>query len=157
MSSETPKGEEKKSGKLIWIIVAAANVALIGGGAFFFLSRKPAAEPAAAHAAPSEAAAAGPMLKLDPFVANLNEPDGNRYLKVTLAVEMADELALAAADKQLTKLRDAVLMFLSSLGVTDTQGVEGKEEIRKELITRSKKLLGEQAVKGVFYTEFVLQ
>ena len=153
MSSEA--GEEKRSGKLVWIIVAAVNVVLIGGGAFFFLSRKPAE--AAAHAPPTPASTAGPMLKLDPFIANLNEPDGNRYLKVTLAVEMVDEVALAAADKQLIKLRDAVLMFLSSLGVTDTQGAEGKEDIRKELLVRSKKLLGEEAVKGVFYSEFVLQ
>ena len=170
-SSETPaEGAAKpKSGAMLWIIVGVVNLVLIGGGAFFVLTRSSSADPAepAQHAAdphgekPAEAAAAtggsGPLLKLDPFVANLNEPDGNRYIKVTLAVEMADEAALGAADKQVPRLRDGVLVFLSGLGVTDTQGAEGKEAIRKELLDRARRVLGEQAAKNVFYSEFVLQ
>jgi len=163
--TETPAGDAKpKSGAMLWIIVGIVNVVLLGGGAFFVLTRSSAAktaEPADPHAPQPAVAAnaggAGPILKLDPFVANLNEPDGNRYIKLTMAVEMADEPALQAADKQVTRLRDAVLVFLSSLGVTDTQGAEGKEAIRKELLDRSKRVLGAQAVRGVFYSEFVLQ
>jgi flagellar FliL protein len=164
-SNEASAGEAKpKSGAMLWIIVGVVNVVLIGGGAFFVLTRSSAADPAqgapGAHGAPPAAgapAASGPLLKLDPFVANLNEPDGNRYIKVTVAVEVADDVALAAADKLVPRLRDAVLVFLSSLGVTDTQGAEGKEAIRKELLDRARKVLGERVAKNVFYSEFVLQ
>lgn len=155
------KDAKPKSGATLWIIVGVVNLVLIAGGAFFVLTRSSAADSAKAapHAAPKAPPpeVAGPMLKLEPFIANLNEPDGNRYIKMTLAVEMADEPALLAADKQVARLRDAVLVFLSSLGVADTQGAEGKEAIRKELLDRSKRALGAKAVQGVFYSEFVLQ
>lgn len=160
MASETDvrsaKEEKPKSSALIWIIVAVANLVLVGGGAFFVFKRAPEAEEAPESAAAS-AQETGPMLELDPFIANLNEPDGNRYLKVTLSVEMADVPALQEADKQVIKLRDTVLLFLSSLGVADTQGAEGKEEIRKALLARARRILGKKTVRGIFYSEFVLQ
>jgi flagellar protein FliL len=155
--AEPTKAEKPRSGATLWIIVGAVNVVLIGGGAFFVLSRSPSAEPAKKQEPAAAAPHAGPMLKLDPFIANLNEPDGNRYLKTTLALEMADEAAMQAADKHVTELRDSVLVYLSSLGVADTQGAEGKEAIRKELLGRARRAFGTEAVHGVFYSEFVLQ
>lgn len=152
---DEPSAPPARRSKL-WIMLVAANAAAIGAGAFFVWKRGAAATPARASAS-AELSAPGPILKLDPFIANLNEPDANRYLKCTIALELAASAGQAAAEAQLTRLRDAILMYLTSLSIADTQGAEGKEEIRKGLAERVGKVLGPGKLSALYFTEFVVQ
>ncbi|HTE54124.1 MAG TPA: flagellar basal body-associated FliL family protein [Kofleriaceae bacterium] len=99
----------------------------------------------------------GPVIALDPFVVNLNEPDAMRYLKATFELEVAD----APAGKELEKLkrpvRDEVLRYLSSLSVTDTQGEAGKTKIQQEVVKRIDAQLGGGKVRRLFFVEFMVQ
>jgi flagellar FliL protein len=135
---------------------------LLGTGfvAFKLLTASPAAastkekHPAAAAAATAEVT--GPVVALDPFVVNLDEPGTSRYLKVTLELELMPhgEAALAKS-KQL--VRDTILSHLSGLHVKDTLGAGAKDKIRTDLMAKLGKLLGPERVRRMFFVDFVVQ
>jgi len=134
------------------------NLAGTGLVAFKLLTAHPAAA-GVAHAAAAPAKVVevrGPIVGLDPFVVNLDEPGTSRYLKCTLQLELApkteDELAKAKEP-----VRDAVLSYLSGLHLKDTLGAEAKEKIRKDLLERLSKLLGPDKVRRLFFQDFMVQ
>jgi flagellar FliL protein len=121
-----------------------------------------AAGPHEAAEAPLTSEITGPVVALDPFVVNLDEPGTPRYLKVTLEIELTGggkggeggEGALAKS-KQL--IRDAVLSHLSGLHVKDTLGAEAKDKIRTDLTAKLTKLLGPEKIRRMFFQDFVVQ
>jgi flagellar FliL protein len=134
------------------------------GGSGFIVFKLLTAHPA--EGAPKEHAAAtksslevtGPVIALDPFVVNLDEPGISRYLKVTLQVELLpapDVEQVLVRSKQL--IRDAILGYLSGLHLKDTLGAEAKEKIRQDLMAKINKLVGADKVRRLFFQDFVVQ
>jgi flagellar FliL protein len=139
------------------------NLGGTGFVAFKLLTAQPA-EAAAPHPAPTETGSevTGPVVALDPFVVNLDEPGTPRYLKVTLELELVGGHDGAAAGEQaLVKskqlIRDAILSHLSGLHVKDTLGAEAKDKIRTDLLAKLTKLLGPGKVRRMFFQDFVVQ
>lgn len=135
------------------------NLGATGFVVFKLLTAQPA-EAAAPHAAaaagPPSAEVTGPVVALDPFVVNLDEPGTSRYLKVTLELELMPEGELALTkSKQL--VRDTILSHLSGLHVKDTLGAEAKDKIRQDLMAKVSKLLGPEKVRRMFFADFVVQ
>ena len=99
----------------------------------------------------------GPLVLLDPFVVNLNEPGSNRYLKATFEIEMMT--AHSASDLKASKrnVRDEIFRYLSSLSVSDTLGEPSKARIQREVLSRIEREVGRGEVKKLFFTEFVVQ
>lgn len=134
------------------------NVAATGFVAFKVLTAAPAqAAPAKpAHAETLSAEVTGPVVGLDPFVVNLDEPGTSRYLKVTLELEL-----LPHGDQALTKskqlVRDAILSHLSGLKLKDTLGGEAKDRIRQDLMAKLGKLVGPDKIRRMFFQDFVVQ
>jgi flagellar FliL protein len=118
----------------------------------------PAPEAAAPHppAATSTAEVTGPVIALDPFVVNLDEPGTSRYLKISLEVEVMPEGELALTkSKQL--VRDVILSHLSGLHVKDTLGADAKDKIRADLLAKVSKLIGPDKIRRMFFQDFVVQ
>lgn len=163
MSEEAPPPEKKPAepggagpGKALLGLVAAnlAGTALV---AFKVLTAHPvAAAPHHAEHAEPTSEVTGPVVALDPFLVNLDEPGQSRYLKVTLELEVAPKAEEALAkSKQL--VRDTILSHLSGLHVKDTLGAEAKERLRADLLAKVGKLLGPERVKRMFFQDFVVQ
>jgi len=136
----------------------AANLAGTGFVAFKLLTAHPV-EAAPTHAEPVAAASTtevtGPVVSLDPFIVNLDEPGQSRYLKVTLEIELTGSEEAFIKSKQL--VRDAILSHLSGLHLKDTLGAEAKDKIRGDLMTKLGKLLGPDKVRRMFFQDFVVQ
>jgi flagellar FliL protein len=106
--------------------------------------------------APLTSEVTGPVVALDPFVVNLDEPGTSRYLKVTLELElMPHSEEVLTKSKQL--VRDTILNYLSGLHVKDTLGAGAKDKIRNELMAKLAKLLGPERVRRMFFVDFVVQ
>ncbi|RLB62836.1 MAG: flagellar basal body protein FliL, partial [Deltaproteobacteria bacterium] len=95
---EVPEAGEKKSKKLL-IIILVFVLLLLGGGGFgvyyFFLAPKPpsAEELAKIEAEKNKKPEILPVFSLKPFVVNLADGKGRRYLKVSMKLELSsDEL-----------------------------------------------------------------
>jgi flagellar FliL protein len=173
MAAEVEKKEETtapaKKGK--GLLIAIIAVAVIGAavGAYFIFGGKKSA-PAEGHGAEAEAssheAAAGahgePAVKdtlfnLEPFIVNLQDNSGTRYLKLTINLELSEGASAADLTAQSTQIRDSLIILLSSKSYTDIGTVEGKYLMRDEIVARVNQFLKKGKVKTAYFTEFVIQ
>ena len=99
--------------------------------------------------------AASNNVALPPFVVNLADPNARRYLKVVLEVEVTSNPELLEDNK--AKIRDALLMLLSSKNSQDLSTLEGKILLRKEIVDRLNQAIGQPKVSRVYFTDFVIQ
>ena len=164
-----PEGK-KKGGKLKLIIVLLLVLAILGGGGFaawkFYLEPMMAGETHAEkpaegeeHAATEEEAPAtgGQLVTLDSFVVNLADPMGRRYLKATMDVEVSGASAAQELTAAMPKVKDTLLLLLSSKSFEDISSMDRKIELKNQIVDRLNQILGKGKVRNVYFTEFVVQ
>jgi flagellar protein FliL len=154
----TPAVKSKK--KLIIMIVAAVLLlSVAGGGAAFFLSKKNASSKVSEHKA--EPAKAPVFLPLEAFVVNLQSETGDKYLQVSMTLQVEDEEQANLLKSNMPQVRSRLLMLLSSKETTEILSSDGKEKLIDEIIEQVKLPFvpkgSPQKVSGVFFTSFVVQ
>jgi len=100
---------------------------------------------------------AGEIVSIPPLLVNLAEPQGRRYLKLALDIECKDKAAADLLNKNMAKVKDALLLLLSSKTYEDLGSLENKILLKKEIVERLTLVLGEQKVLRVYITEIVIQ
>lgn len=165
-NEEAKKEESPKKPIIKWAIIACA-VLLIGVGGFFgwtMLMKKGASEDS--HKAKASEAAekqntegARVIYPLESFIVNLMDSSGSgkKYLKVTMELEVAGEAEKKKMETNKTQLKDTILMLLSGRTFEEINTVEGKLDLKQTLLARINQTLGENAVSGIYFTEFVVQ
>lgn len=155
--------------KKVIIIVAAVSVLLIGamGAGFFVIWSKVsnmAAAPPTAQAGDEPVAeeadiktTIGPIYSLESFVVNLNEDDGKRYLRVTMDLELSTEALSEEVTRRLPQVRNAMLMILPSKKYSEVSTIEGKNQLRDEIVVALNAFLQSGRVSNLYFTEFVVQ
>lgn len=155
--------EPKKKSKLLFFIIIALILIFITGGGFFVYTKFFSASPTGVNQDSSRSAdkkkpdPIGEMFTLKPFVVNLADPQGDRYLKMKISMEMKDPKAVERAGKLSPRLRDIVIMMISSLSFEEVMTPEGKLRIREELRTRFNRVLEPYQVENIYFSEFVIQ
>ena len=154
------------SKKLIIILSIVGFVLVLVFGAGFFvmwskisqlsapLQEEVVAEPETTEDAPPQL---GPLMALNPFVVNLADPGGSRYLRMTVELELSDELLRNEIMSRLPQIRNAMLMILPSKTMADVTSSEGKEALREEIIEALNEILAKGEIRNIYYTEFVVQ
>ena len=99
----------------------------------------------------------GPTKKLDTFIVNLADKGGERYLRVSMNLELEKEETVEVVGKILPKIRDAILMILPTKKYEDIGTVEGKSALRNEMLTKINELMKPEKIKNIYFTEFVVQ
>ncbi len=102
-------------------------------------------------------AAAGGLVDLDPFVVNLADTSESRFVKVTIKLKLAEAGDPKEVEAELPSIRDSLLILLSSKEFSSIRTVQGKLELRDEIIERINTVLNGPKVAAVFFTEFVVQ
>jgi flagellar FliL protein len=152
--------------KLLPVMVATNTLLVVGLGALVLsgrVSTGPAAPPEEPGQEPSgdEPAAkpgqVGPLHTIAGLVVNLNDPSGDRYLRASIVLELSGEQMLQEVQGREGLIRDRIITFLSSLRFSQTQGARGKEEIRKGIANQVNTHLRTGKLRGVYFTEFVVQ
>lgn len=136
------------------MILALVNLLATGGVGFLVFSSGGGGAEAADPIDPGVPPIAIP---LEPFVVNLNEPTSSRYLKATLEVEVHGEKRQEAFEIKKRAIRSDVLRYLSGLDIDRTVGEDNKLKIHDELVARVEAIVGEDALAGLYLTEFVVQ
>lgn len=149
----------KKKSKILLFGVIGVLVLLLGGGGFFaytkFMKPKPAVS--VAKLKQEKENKIGVMVPLDPFVVNLSDPRGKRYLKLEITLELGDNTTADKLKPYTPKIRDMVIMFLTSLTFDEVMTPEGKIRIRDELLARFNMILRPNKIKNIYFTNFVIQ
>ena len=152
------------SNKLIFLLVAVLLVVTIGlAGGFFMMWSKisslstQADSGANSDAGQIQAATLGPLFSLDTFIVNLADQSRNRYLRVTMDLELLEATDADRLTERLSQVRDSILMILPSKRFDDIASMEGKTALRDEIIAKLNSLYSKEVVSNIFFTEFVVQ
>ena len=157
------KGGSKK--KLYVIIGAVAIILLIGGGigAWFLLREhpKPQEEHDASQQVPvpalKTAANIGPLVNIEEFIVNIISGDTAHYVKTSLSVELSSPEAKAEVEQRMPQMRDAIILLISSKTYEELQDLQGKKQLKAELVTRINSFLQNGKVESIYFTNFVVQ
>lgn len=179
-AEEGAEAPPKKSKKLLIIIVAAVLVlAIAGAGAFMLLKggdhpeeddEEVATETAKPKKKKGDAAALPVFVNLETFTVNLIPETGDQYLQVILALELEDATADADLKAQMPKIRNNIMLLLSSKKASELLPKEGKESLAEALkdeindiiappkkSKKGVKVSSDGPVKSVLFTSFIIQ
>jgi flagellar FliL protein len=178
--AEDAEQPPKKSKKLIIIIAAALVLLLVIAGAGVMLLKKSShddeeevaeeKEPPKKEKKKKEAAAQPIFLPMEAFIVNLMPDNGEQYLQVTLSLELDDPTADGTLKPLLPKIRNNIMLHLSSKKASELISKEGKEKLAEDLRDeinsvvepprKNKKgeiIPPDGPVKAVLFTSFIIQ
>ena len=149
-----------KGGNKLFLIIGVV-VLLVGGGAgAWFAGVIPHGtkhEAEAKEETKVERPDVGALQALDAFIANLADEDGKRYLKATLQVEFFDAKVPEDFHARLPLMRDLLLTLFTSKTFAEIRTPQGKTLLREEIVNRLNRAMRRDAVKAVYFTEFIVQ
>jgi len=99
----------------------------------------------------------GPIFSLDTFIVNLADKGGNRYLRVTMDLELGDPELEDEINKRMPQVRDSILMILPSKRFEDISTIQGKTALRDQILETINGFLGQGKITNIFFKEFVVQ
>jgi flagellar protein FliL len=149
------------------IIIGILAICLAGGGLFVwksglvskFSGKDKAKTEGTENAKETEGGAGeiGAIYELETFIVNLSDDSGNHYLKVKISLEMSKAELNLEIEKRLPQFRDSILTLLSSKTVEDVKTLEGKAQIRAEVITMLNQYLKTGKISNVYFGDFIVQ
>jgi flagellar FliL protein len=150
----------KKSRKGLFIIATVAVVLLLGGGAAAYWMYAGASPEQPADAEAQEEEGPGAAVTLEPFVVNLADPGGSRFLRVAMSLIVADEEKAAEVGESAVikaRVRSAILEQLALQHADQLVTPEGKTELKKTIAEHAAHVVEGLEVKDVLFSEFVVQ
>ena len=101
---------------------------------------------------------AGPVnIEFKPFVVNLGDGGGKRFLKLTMSVEAETPELEQEINAKMPQFRDIILLLLSSLAYDDIATLDGKMRLRSQMLNRINTQLSSGKIKNIYFSEFVVQ
>lgn len=166
MADETAtEAEAAKAGsRKKMMMLGLVGVLLFGGGggaAWFFMGGEKAENGKHAKAQDTHEEAnleePGPVMELEPFLLNLADRDEQRFLKVSIKLELDRPEENTDFQNKVPAIRDALLVLLSSKESQLLRTVNGKRRIREEIMTRVNGVMNRGKISNVFFTDFIIQ
>jgi flagellar FliL protein len=154
------------SNKILVLLIGVMMLLMLGlGGGLFMmwnqLSALNAQSVADAGEQPDEVASLeqplGPIFSLDTFIVNLADKGGNRYLRVTMDLELDNPELEDELNKRLPQVRDSLLMILPTKRFEDISTVQGKTALRDEMLEALNGYLAQGKITNIYFKEFVVQ
>ena len=162
--AEVEEGEAKpaKRGipRRLIIIAAAGLIVLLAAGAglyFFVFAGRSAIEDAARSAAMTVPETF--IFNLPAMTVNLNDDgaEGDQFLKLTIALEVADETVMREIQPRMAKVVDAFQVYLRELRKSDLEGSAGIYRLKEELRRRVNLAIFPAHVEGILFKEILVQ
>ncbi|MBF0559529.1 MAG: flagellar basal body-associated FliL family protein [Nitrospirae bacterium] len=97
------------------------------------------------------------LVQLDPFVVNVSSPTGYRFAKLGICLDLSSPALADKAKAKNGQIRDVVITCVTSKTAQDITSPEGRMQLKEELIDRINSVLGDKAVKSIYFTEVVVQ
>ena len=157
----TEAAAPKKKRKGRFILVAILGLVILGGGGgggYWWYANRAAAAAASGEKKPEPVATR--ILPMDPFVVNLADAGGTRFLRVNLSLVVEDnESAREIVEKEVERaeVRSALLERLALQTADHLVTPEGKKELKKEIAEQAAHSAHGLKVSDVLFSEFVVQ
>ncbi len=158
---ETPEKQPTSKNKLLLIGVPLLVLLIFGAaaGAYFLGVFNGAGADAEASAKQSagDNEPLGPLLEMEDLVVNITHKDSTRFLKVGITLETADKKSSEAIKRRLPQITDAVLLMVGNKSFDEVKDLQGKMQLKADLLARIQELSGNGKVENLFFTDFVVQ
>ena len=154
------------SNKILVLLIGVMMVLLLGlGGGLFMMWNKLSALNAQSIANASVQNGSGgspehpvgPIFSLETFIVNLADNGGNRYLRVTMDLELGNPELESEVSQRLPQVRDSILMILPTKRFEDINTVQGKTALRDEIMETINTYLIQGKITNIYFKEFVVQ
>ena len=154
------------SNKILVLLIGVMMVLLLGlgGGLFMMWNQLSALNAQTMANAVDEGGAngdmdhpVGPIFSLDTFIVNLADKDGNRYLRVTMDLELGSPDMESEVTQRLPQVRNSILMILPSKRFADINTMQGKTSLRDEMMETINAYLLTGKITNIYFKEFVVQ
>ena len=165
--AQNVQAQPAKKGKTMIFLIPVVLVLLVGmvlGGAKMGFVSIPGLAPGKGESgdgkqatAPKEDSDMGFIYPMKPFIVNLADETGGRYLKVKFELELNTKDVVPEIEKRMPQLTDSVIMLLSSRTYEDIMSYEGKDRMRNEITLRLNSFLSTGFIRKIYFTEFVMQ
>lgn len=147
---------KRKPSKMLLIIIAAALLVVVAGGASFFLfflaPKDPASEIHLAEVPDTF------IFNLPPMTVNLNsDGEGEQFMKLTVALEVANEEMMIEIQPRMAKVVDAFQVYLRELRRSDLEGSAGIYRLKEELRRRVNVAIFPAQVESILFKEILVQ
>ena len=156
-STAEPK---KRRSKLLLIGVPMFLLLMAGGGGgWWYFSQSAAAADATEHKEEGEEHKTAGLVSLDPFIVNLADPGGRKYLRMTVVLLLPDEhMAKEVEENKLTisRVRSAIIEVLTSRTSLELASPDGRAALKKT-IAETATNVGHIDVRDVLFEEFIVQ
>lgn len=178
-TTEESEPEKKKSGNMLMIIIIVVLILIILGGAVVAILlmgddeasvvQQSAAPQVREQSAPRQSSSSaafegsrklseiGILYPLDTFTVNLKSDAGRRYLKVTMSLELEGEELSLELDANSAVLRDRVIRILTSKTLEEISSKKGKQKVSSQVMDTLNSMISDGQIKGIYFTEFVIQ
>ena len=100
----------------------------------------------------------GVLLGLEEIIVTLaGNPKRPRYLRISVNIELKDQLTADVVATRLPQLRDIVIMALSDKTATELSYPEGKKGLRDEIYRRIDEKMPEGMLMNIYFADLVVQ
>lgn len=168
-ANSTEESSSSSSGQkpTLFIILAVVNMLVVlGVGIMIFLGKKKeAAHPGIDDVVRGEAEEqkkealdtnfVGKLVPLETFLVNVAGSRGRKLLKINMELEVDGEEVQGEIEKLKPKIRDIIIITLSSKTYAEISTREGKESMRDEIRDQVNLFLTKGEIKRVYFTEFI--
>jgi flagellar FliL protein len=170
-AASTPPPAPKSGGSggkpTLFIILSIINmVVVMGVGAMLYLGqKKKEKEPAIDDVIGGEKKTLeneekskefiGKLVPLEQFLVNLSGAHGRKLLKINMELEMSNAEVQEEVEKIKPKIRDYIIIIVSSKSFAEISTKEGKDALREEIKNQVNLFLTKGAINKVFFTEFL--
>ena len=142
-----PSKNRRKTGSVA-VLVA---LVLVAAGIFVWLGTERSTNA-------SDSATAESTLALETFVVNLAGSSQRAYLRVGITLGLAHPLPRGQAESVLTAVvRDTILSVLATAQPDELLKLEGKLQLKNELLKALQERVPQLAIENVYFTEFLVQ
>jgi flagellar FliL protein len=138
--------------------VAAALLLPVAAGAAWYLLRR------SASAAPQKAKAASEVravMHLEPFLVNLADPEGDKYLRIGIDLGLEEEPGkhgrAEPSEMPIARTRDTILMILTTCKSDALLTPAGKAKLKDDLTQALRERAPDLGVREIYFTEFLVQ
>jgi flagellar FliL protein len=139
----------------LFIIIGVAVAVAVGAsvGIMMFMN----GNKDTAHKKEKPHAEATVVQSFDPFIVNIYDGQELRYLKLKVEMELSGEEAKTELTSRQAQIRDAILVILTTKTLQDVQYLQGKNQLKQEIMAAVTKIVTPGQVRQIFFTDFVVQ
>jgi flagellar protein FliL len=158
LDGEAVEGKAKKKLPIMVIAGAAAFLLIGGGAAAYFLLFSGSKDAATEEHAAAEVHHEGFIFNLPAMTVNLkSDGQGEGFMKLTIALEVANEEVMTEIQPRLAKVVDAFQVYLRELRKSDLEGSAGIYRLKEELRRRVNVAIYPAQIDSILFKEILVQ